>query len=84
MPVTYVQHTKEKAAARNVTVNEVQLLQISTADLETIANLFNRGDLRVVLDMVVPLEETRRAHERSESRRTKGKIVIEVRHMRSP
>ncbi|AJY77707.1 hypothetical protein VN24_13325 [Paenibacillus beijingensis] len=78
VPVTFGHYNAEKAAARNVTVNEVQLLQISKTTLETIANMFDKGDLRVALDMVVPLEETRRAHERSESRRARGKIVIEI------
>ncbi|CAG7644846.1 NADP-dependent oxidoreductase [Paenibacillus allorhizosphaerae] len=78
VPVAFGQYDLEKAAARNVTVTAVQLLQIGSAALEDIARWFDRGDLQVALDMTVPLAATRQAHERSESRRARGKIVIVV------
>lgn len=76
--VTYGQYSADRAAERAVRILPVRLLQITAADLERLSQLFDEGRLRVVIDTVVPLKDTRQAHERSESRRTRGKIVIEV------
>jgi len=47
-------------------------------DLEEIANLSEAGSLRTVIDSVFPLDEIVAAHERSETLRARGKIVLRV------
>ncbi|MDT3425889.1 NADPH:quinone reductase-like Zn-dependent oxidoreductase [Paenibacillus forsythiae] len=78
VPVTYGHYSADKAAELSIDVQDVRLLQIATADLERIGQWFDEDRLRVYIDTVVPLEETRQAHERSESRRARGKIVVQV------
>lgn len=78
VPVTYGRYSPEKAAALAIDVREVRLLQIATPDLERIGRWLEEGWLHAFIDTVVPLEETCLAHERSESRRVRGKIVIQV------
>lgn len=48
------------------------------ADLEELAELVDRGAVRVEVERVFPLEETAAAHELSASGRVRGKIVIRV------
>ncbi|HJR58409.1 MAG TPA: zinc-binding dehydrogenase [Vicinamibacterales bacterium] len=48
------------------------------AELLRAASLFFEGQLRPVIDEVIPLAEVRRAHERLEASRHFGKIVLEV------
>src|SRR6202040_2706959 len=50
----------------------------SGAQLAEIAKLINSGGLRPVIDRIPPLSEVRRAHELSQSRHTRGKIVLRV------
>jgi len=47
-------------------------------DLQLLADWADSGKLRPVIDSVFPLEEMRAAHERSQTERAVGKIVIEV------
>jgi NADPH:quinone reductase-like Zn-dependent oxidoreductase len=49
-----------------------------SVDLEFLARLADEGSLKPVIDRVFPLEQVREAHERSESERARGKIVLEV------
>ncbi|UKY54644.1 NADP-dependent oxidoreductase [Streptomyces inhibens] len=48
----------------------------SGADLESIANLVERGSLHVAVNQVLPLEAAAKAHELSETNRVQGKIVL--------
>lgn len=57
----------------------VVLVQANGADLETIASLMSKGQIRSVIDTVYPLSEARAAHEKSRSWRTRGKLVLAVR-----
>jgi NADPH:quinone reductase-like Zn-dependent oxidoreductase len=47
-------------------------------ELAEIAALFDSGNLKVVLDRILPLAEARRAHELSQSGHVRGKIVLRV------
>ena len=47
-------------------------------ELAEIAALIDSGNLKVVLDRVLPLSEARRAHELSQSGHARGKIVLRV------
>ncbi|WP_051505156.1 NADP-dependent oxidoreductase [Paenibacillus durus] len=78
VPITWGQYSSEKAANMSVTVLDVKLLQIETACLDELARLADSGVLRIAIDSVFPLEETSKAHEISESRRARGKIIIQV------
>jgi len=79
VPVAWGRYSAEKAVKASVTVQDVQLPPFSAAYLEELSRLFDGGQLRVTIDSEFPLEETAKAHERSESRRARGKIVIRVR-----
>ena len=52
--------------------------QPSGKQLAEIAALIDSGNLKVVLDRIVPLSEARRAHELSQSGHARGKIVLRV------
>jgi len=47
-------------------------------DLEFVAQLVNKGVLRPVVESTYSLNEIRNAHEESEKRHTRGKIVIKI------
>jgi NADPH:quinone reductase-like Zn-dependent oxidoreductase len=47
-------------------------------ELSEIAALIDSGNLKVVLDRILPLSEARRAHELSQSGHARGKIVLRV------
>jgi NADPH:quinone reductase-like Zn-dependent oxidoreductase len=51
----------------------------SGKDLEKITELVESGQLTVLIDQVLPLEQVAKAHELSESQRVSGKIVLTVR-----
>lgn len=79
VPIAYGHYSVDKAAKASVTVQDVQFPLFSSAYLDELSRLIDGGQLRVTIDSVYSLEETARAHERSESRRARGKIVIRVR-----
>ncbi|MFT5681316.1 MAG: NADPH:quinone reductase-like Zn-dependent oxidoreductase [Myxococcota bacterium] len=54
------------------------MVQPSSEALTEIAQLIDAGTVRVLIDSVFPLSETRAAHEKSQTGRAKGKIVLEV------
>lgn len=54
------------------------MVQPNSDELGRIAQLIDAGTVRVLIDSVFPLSETRAAHEKSETGRAKGKIVLEV------
>ena len=51
----------------------------TAADLQLLADWSDEGKLRVVIDSVFPLDEIKAAHERSQTERAIGKIVVRVR-----
>jgi NADPH:quinone reductase-like Zn-dependent oxidoreductase len=52
--------------------------QSNGKELAEIAALIDSGNLKVVLDRILPLSEVRRAHELSQSGHARGKIVLRV------
>jgi NADPH:quinone reductase-like Zn-dependent oxidoreductase len=54
------------------------LVEPDHAALEQLTALVEAGRLRVEVQSVLPLEQAARAHELGETRRTRGKIVLEV------
>jgi NADPH:quinone reductase-like Zn-dependent oxidoreductase len=50
----------------------------SSSDLAEIAKLIDDGKVKPVVETVLPLAEARRAHELSETRHARGKIVLKV------
>ena len=57
---------------------ESVLVQPSGADLETIAGWISSGRVRPVVDRSYPLSDAAAAHRYSESKRTRGKLVLVV------
>ncbi|GAA1306919.1 NADPH:quinone reductase [Planotetraspora silvatica] len=57
---------------------ESMLVEPDLASLKAIAALVEAGRLRVEIDTVLPLEQAAKAHERGETGRTTGKIVLTV------
>ena len=57
----------------------VVLARSDGRDLEAINGLLASGAVRSVIDTVFPLAETRAAHEKSRTWRTRGKLVLSVR-----
>jgi len=57
---------------------ELLIMSPDAEQLARIAELVAAGDVRVELAEVLPLSEVQRAHELSESRHTRGKIVLTV------
>ena len=54
------------------------LVQPDHAGLRSLADLVDKGQLRVVVDTVLPLEEVARAHELVATGRSAGKVVLTV------
>jgi NADPH:quinone reductase-like Zn-dependent oxidoreductase len=54
------------------------LVQPDHAGLRSLADLVDRGELRVVVDTVVPLDEVAKAHELVATGRSAGKVVLSV------
>jgi NADPH2:quinone reductase len=65
----------EEAVDRNVTLHGV-LVQPGRDALDSLRALADAGQVRPVLDQVLPLEDVRRAHERLETGSGQGKIVL--------
>jgi NADPH:quinone reductase-like Zn-dependent oxidoreductase len=53
------------------------------AALAKIAELIDSGDLKPIVNRILPLSEARRAHELSKSGHTRGKIVLRVKEEKS-
>lgn len=75
--IVFGQYSAEKAAAAGVTTFNM-LVHPDGQQLAEIAGLIDAGRVRVEHDTVLPLSEARKAHERSESHRARGKIVLRV------
>jgi NADPH:quinone reductase-like Zn-dependent oxidoreductase len=65
----------EKAEEFGVRIAMVGVLP-SAGQLEEINQLIAAGKLKTYVAMVLPLAEVRKAHQYSESGRTRGKIVL--------
>lgn len=62
---------------KNITLHGVFLTR-ERRRLEEMRPLFERGQVRPLIDAVLPLTEARKAHERLEKRHSRGKIVLRV------
>ncbi len=54
------------------------IIKSRTADLAALADLYQSGQLKPVIQEVLPLSEGRKAHEISERGRVRGKLVLEA------
>jgi NADPH:quinone reductase-like Zn-dependent oxidoreductase len=68
----------EQARERGIRARRI-LVEPNAAQLAEIAGLIDAGVVRPLVETVLPLAEARAAHELSESGRTRGKIVLQVR-----
>jgi NADPH:quinone reductase-like Zn-dependent oxidoreductase len=64
-------------AASGVNVQGM-MVQPNAAHLAQLAQLIDTGKMHITVDTVLPLADARKAHELSESHRTRGKIVLRV------
>jgi NADPH2:quinone reductase len=62
---------------KNITLHGVFLTR-ERRRLEEMAPLFERGQVRPMIDRVLPLEEARQAHERLDSGHGRGKVVLQI------
>src|SRR4029077_6978507 len=69
--------SKEKAKELGVRAAIIGA-QPNGAQLAEIAKIIDSGELAPVIDRILPLSETRRAHELSQSGHTHGKIALRV------
>lgn len=76
--VSIVDHSAKQRAAGSGIRGERILVTPDAAQLVELAHLIDADKLRPVVETVLPLTETRRAHELSESHHTRGKIVLRV------
>ena len=53
-------------------------MQLKSGDLAIIASLLEKKTIKVVIDSTYSLYEIDKAHERSETHRARGKIVVQV------
>lgn len=77
--IAYPPVTPERAAALGITAHGI-LVQPSRVQLEEIARLVDGGKLKVFVETVLPLADARTAHERSQTGRVRGKLVLRVAH----
>lgn len=69
----------DEAMANDLDVNYQRWWVIPNAnDLENISALIDQGVLKVNIDQTFPLSQANKAHELSESKRARGKIVLDV------
>jgi NADPH2:quinone reductase len=62
---------------KNITLHGVFLTR-ERRRLEEMAVIFERGQARVILEQVLPLEQAKKAHERLDSGHGCGKVVLQV------
>lgn len=73
--IVFGQPSPERVAAAGVTATG-HLVYPSSTQLVEIGRLIDEGKVQVIVEHELPLAEARKAHEQSESRRTRGKIVL--------
>lgn len=76
VPVGWGRYSQELAEERGVGVQELLMAPFDADRLARIGELLAAGELRVEIGKALPLAEAARAHELSESRRARGKIVL--------
>ena len=62
---------------KNITLHGIFLTR-ERKRLDEMRPVFERGQVRPLIDTVLTLEEVRKAHERLDSRHGRGKIVLRV------
>ncbi len=65
--------------SRDARRSEVVLVQANGTHLEAMTILAESGELETIVDTVYPLEEAAKAHDRSRTFRTRGKLILKVR-----
>jgi len=77
MLVTTLKLDDSKAAGLGVTGKSF-MVDSNGARLREITGLINKDMLRVIIDSEFALEEVKKAHERSQSGRARGKIILRI------
>lgn len=57
--------------------SKLVIVRSKTRDLEVLARMAERGQLRSVIEAILPMSEVHEAHRLIESRRTRGKIILD-------
>jgi NADPH:quinone reductase-like Zn-dependent oxidoreductase len=70
--------TEETAQAHGVRVGMVATAPPIGPTLTQVAGLVEKGTIKPVVSKVLPLSDTRKAHEMIEAKHTRGKIVLQV------
>ncbi len=76
MLVSIVQPPSQELAAKHGVRALFYAAHPSSSDLTEIAKLIDSGNVKTVVETVLPLAEARRAHELSQSGHARGKIVL--------
>ena len=58
--------------------SKVVIVKSKAIDLKWLADKFENEAIKPVIDQVFPLDEIQKAHERQETKRAKGKIILQV------
>jgi NADPH:quinone reductase-like Zn-dependent oxidoreductase len=77
VPIFLGNYSAKRAAEASVTIS-LCMMHADAAQLVEIGRLIDTGLVHVSIEMVVPLWEARKAHERGESQHLSGKIVLRV------
>ncbi|QMV44672.1 NADP-dependent oxidoreductase [Cohnella cholangitidis] len=78
VPITWGEYASDKLERKAIELHEVQLPRMTSEHLNELTRLIENGNLRASIEEVFAIEDIRKAHERSESRRTQGKLVIRI------
>jgi NADPH:quinone reductase-like Zn-dependent oxidoreductase len=70
--------SEEKAKEFDIKVAQLLFFQPSAQQLTEINRLIEAGKLKIHIETVLPLSEVKKAHQLSESGRTRGKIVLQI------
>jgi len=76
--VSVAEVPSEELAAKYEVSASFCFVQANPEQLSKIANLIDSGKLKVEIDSIFQLEDIAKAHEKSESGHTRGKIVIQM------
>ena len=76
--VSIVESPSKEEAAKHGVRSAVISAQADTSVLGEIAKLIDSGQLKPIVETVLPLSEARKAHELNESGHARGKIVLRV------
>ncbi len=68
----------EKKASEFGMIGKSFMVNSNGGRLQQIAGLIDKGLLRVIIEKEFPLEETRKAHELSQSGKAAGKIILRI------